>query len=190
MRPLIPQLYMVDYGSWVVFLVVLLATPLPFLTMGHVTLGSCVATLIIGVTAVGSLFMILMRGHGPRRLARKVAERRDGWAIAFDEAQLQNSDGVPRREFRNGAICVDPGGEIGVWEEDGDTPVAAYSKESVVVAHSTHAYRFFCYAVIIIDLADSRRLTIRPLKPRGPSWRVGMTRRESIDAASRISGSA
>jgi hypothetical protein len=181
---------MVDYGSWVVFLVVLLATPLPFLTMGYVTLGSCVATLIIGVTAVGSLFMILMRGHGPRRLARKVAERRDGWAIAFDEAQLQDGGGVPRQEFRNGAICVDPSGEIGVWEEHGDTPVAAYSKESVVVAHSTHAYRFFCYAVIIIDLADSRRLTIRPLKPRAPSWRVGMTRRESIDAASRISGSA
>lgn len=119
-RVLTPQLYLVDYCSWLVCGLVVLAIPLPFVGVYSTVPMSAGATAIIAATAAGSLAIILLRGHRARRKAKDIARRDNAWTLVFDHAQLHDMRGSPLRDIDGGVLWVDSVGTVRVWATNGD----------------------------------------------------------------------
>ena len=184
---LTPQLYLVDYCSWLVCGLVVLAIPLPFVGVYSTVPMSAGATAIIAATAAGSLAIILLRGHRARRKAKDIARRDNAWTLVFDHAQLHDMRGSPLRDIDGGVLWVDSVGTVRVWATNGDETLMSFESDEIEGATSVHALRRFCYPTLRLHLSDSRTLAVRPVKPHGASWRSGMTHRECRMAAMRIS---
>lgn len=187
MRTFTPQLYLVDYCSWVVVLVVSLVASLPLLTSPEATMNAILATVIISLTAAACVAIILMRGRRSRRLSQMIARNKgDGVVMSFDLAHLQDREGRLLREIAPAALYADSTGRIEIWQPAPVEPVLNFEAEQIRSVESVHEYRWFCYPTLLVTLNDSSLVRLRPVKQSGVQWRSGMSHRESEAAARRI----
>lgn len=193
MRPkrFLPHLYLEDYCMWLVQTMLPLIAVSALLPVDTIDGNRLTAAVVLLSFSVVGVTIVLLRGRGARSLAAHIRARGDiGWALAFDEAQLQDRHGQPLRGFEDGALSIDADGTLGIWpvgSGSGVTPFVAVPHQDRCVARTVHDFRFFAYPTISIDVDPDAVLVVRPLKPRGLPWRRGMTIKETQDAAERLS---
>lgn len=187
MRSFTPQLYLVDYCSWFLVVVVFIAASLPLLTSPEITANTILATVVISLMAVACMAIVLIRGRGPRRLSRVIARNKsDGIAFSFDIAHVRDGSGRIVREIAPAALRAYSTGRIELWQSSPVKPVLILEKEQIESVESVHEYRQFCYPIILISLSDSSSVRLRPVKQSGIQWRSGMSHREGEAVARQI----
>ncbi|MFK3676204.1 hypothetical protein ACI2IP_00650 [Microbacterium sp. NPDC090218] len=189
MKPFTPQLYLVDYASWFVALVVAIAAPLPLVTTSEVAPSSALATGLISLTAIACVVVLLTRGRESRKLSKAIPRNKsEGVVFSLDIAQVQDAQARIVREIAPAAVVRGPTGRIELWQSSPTRVVLILEAEQIVSVESVHEFRRFCYPVLQITLNDSSSVRLRPVKQSGVQWRSGMTHREGEIAARQIWG--
>ncbi|GAA1134896.1 hypothetical protein GCM10009651_18700 [Microbacterium natoriense] len=179
MKPIIPHMRLADYCAWVIFLVI--TGVALFFLLASASLGSDVrlGVLIVSAIDIAYVAVILTRNRRVRTYALELSLNKSVPAVAFDHAQMQNGLGQPLVDFEEGCISVRDGRVCVLRIPKGarDTPVASTYLTDVRDIRGEWAF-MGCYPLLAIELSSGEVFRMRPLKPSGVTWRIGLTRKE------------
>ncbi|MDQ4215250.1 hypothetical protein [Microbacterium capsulatum] len=168
-----------DYALWAVPLCLAALSAAPFVVTGGLTTAQMGTTVVMLLYTVVALAVVMLRGDGLRRWARRVAATSGAVAIPYDSAQLVGRDRTLVASYARGVLTFD-GCRVSVQQYPFGVPDErpALSSFPESMGQAEHARRFGCYPTLVLVGHEGTRLEVVLVNPHRFSPRYGGGRRE------------